>query len=125
MVDKKLMPFLRNFPKLYNGNNIFILLLTALSEHKLLHQSIAEATAQGFDPALEYAGDDATTNSTVESISSKSILNNRTLKTQQALLKELAKLFSIFGLEIPHSLRQLPGLQPDIASSVDGTAVVS
>ena len=70
---------------------------------------------------MEYAGDDATTNSTVES--SKSILTNRTLKMQQGLLKELVKLFSIFGLEVPHSLRQLPGIQPDMTSA-DGTSVL-
>ena len=84
----------------------FILIhFLALSELKQLHQSITETAAQGFDPALEYAGDDATTNSTVESInSSKSILNNRTFKMQHSLLKELAKLYSNFGLEIPHSI---------------------
>ena len=97
----------------------------ALSELKQLHQSITDATAQGFDPALEYAGDDATTNSTVESLnSSKSILNNKTLKMQHSLLKELTKLFSMFGLEIPHSLRQLPGMQLDMTSS-EGTSVGS
>ena len=90
-----------------------------------MHKSIADATAQGFDPALEYAGDDATTNSTVESInSSKAILNNRTLKLQEALLNELAKLFSIFGLEIPHSLKQLPNFKSNMGSA-DGTSFVS
>ena len=43
---------------------------------------------------------------------------------QQALLKELAKLFSTFGLEVPHSLRQLPGIHPDMTSA-DGTSIGS
>ena len=96
-----------------------------LSELKQMQQSINEATAQGFDPALEYAGDDATTNSTVESInSSKTIMNNRTFKMQLSLLKELVTLFSIFGLEVSHPLKQFRSIQPDTTNS-DGTSVGS
>ena len=94
---------------------------SGISELKQMQQSINEATAQGFDPALEYAGDDATTNSTVESInSSKTIVNNRTFKIQLALLKELVNLFSIYGLEVSHSLKQLSSVQSDSTTS-DGT----
>merc|ERR1719412_2143349 len=99
------------------------IILSGLSELKQMQQSINEATAQGFDPALEYAGDDATTNSTVESInSSKTIMNNRTFKMQLSLLKELVTLFSIFGLEVSHPLKQFCSIQPDTTNS-DGTSV--
>ena len=98
---------------------------SGISELKQMQQSINEATAQGFDPALEYAGDDATTNSTVESInSSKTIINNRTFKIQLALLKELVKLFSVYGLEVSHSVKQLSSAQSEIVNS-DGTSVGS
>ena len=89
-----------------------------------MYQSVTDATAQGFDPALEYAGDDATTNSNVESINLKAILNNKTLQMQQDILKELAKLFQVFGVQVPLSVKQLPGLQAEI-TSVDGTSVMS
>merc|ERR1712038_2143898 len=102
-----------------------LIILSAFSEIKQLQQSISDATAQGFDPALEYAGDDATTNSTVESInSSKTIINNRTFKIQLALLKELVKLFSVYGLEVSHSVKQLSSAQSEIVNS-DGTSVGS
>ena len=100
-------------------------MILGLSELKHMQQSLNEATAQGFDPALEYAGDDATTNSTVESInSSKTIINNRTLKMQLSLLTELATLFSIFGLEVSNSLKHVCSKQPDATNS-DGTSVGS
>ena len=92
-----------------------------MSEHKQLQQLAADATTQGFDPALEYAGDDATTNSTVETSAKSSILNNKTLQMQHAILKELAKLFCTFGLKIPHTVQQLPGLDPAGVSG-NGTA---
>jgi len=86
-----------------DSNEQAFVVVSAFSEYKKISASHGGAPGgggTGFDPQLEYQGDDATTNSNNSG-------GNRVLKVEEELvLKELSKLLVACGLTVPTQLQE-------------------